>query len=312
MKKIFIKKIFALIFVVFGISILSFVLIRMSHGNPVNNILGFNGAERSKEAIQFLEKELGLDSPIYIQYLNWIKNIMRLDFGTSYFSGKSVLSEIISRIPNTLILSIITLVFSMILSIPLGYYISIHNNKLSKALKFFVIILGCMPSFWISLLLLYIISVKFNLLPVIYTTGIKGIILPTIVLSLQLIPAYILILENSFSIVIKKEYIFTAQIKGVKSNIIFLKHIFRNAMIPAITLIGHNFVSLLAGSFIIESIYGYPGIGKFIIDSILKKDYPVIQGYLIIFVVIVVIINIIVDFIYYLVDPTFRRDYEIK
>ncbi len=301
----------SVLFLMFSISVLGFVVIRATHGNPAELILGFDSIKGSKEAVQVMEEELGLHLSLFQQYLKWVNNIIHADFGTSYFSGKAVITELLSKIPKTLLLSTAALSIAFCIGIVLGVFLSISKNCITKIVKLTVIVMSCVPTFWLSLVLLYFVCVKYHWLPVVYHEGVKGLILPVCVLALQSIAEYTLLFEDSFGQTLKKEYVFIAHIKGLKNISVFFVHILRNSLIPLITLIGHNFVALLAGSFVIESIFGYPGVGKYIVEAILKKDYPVVQGFLILFAGMVACINLFIDALYYAADPVFRRDREI-
>lgn len=304
------KKGMAILIVWVGISLLTFFLIRMTNGNPAANVLGLDGQKGSKEAIAYLEQELGLDLPVWQQYVNWLKNITRLNFGNSYFTGEPVIQEIMLRLPKTLGLSFSALIVAMVVAVPIAYFLSVSRSVLGRFVRLIIIVLASMPSFWMSLVLLYVVCVQLKWLPVVYQGGIKGMILPTVILSIQLTVGYILLLEDSISQVLHKAYILTAEVKGVQKFRLIALHMMRNALIPIITMVGYNFAKLLAGSFIVESIFNYPGIGKYAMDSILKKDYPVIQAYIVIMASIVIIINTAVEGIYYGIDPTLRRDNE--
>lgn len=298
----FISSIITLLIVTFFTSALIFLI----PGDPVLSIVGENA---SAEIIKNIKEKLLLDKPFIIQYLTFLKKIICLDFGKSYITGQEIFDIIKQRFPNTLILAISAMIFASLIGIPIGFFSALYKDSyLDKISKYFILIGISMPVFVFGILLYNLLAVKFKIIKVI--TGfdsLYNLILPTIVLGTQS-AAYIARITRSTVLDIKKqEYVKLAKSKGLSRQVVNFYHIFLNSFPPIITIIALDFGSYLNGSVITETIFGWPGIGLYIFkDGIGNRDFPVIQSMVLFCAIIYIIINFIVDIIYFIIDPRLR------
>jgi peptide/nickel transport system permease protein len=293
--------------VLLGISIVTFGLINLVPGNPAETILMLEGRIPKEEDVKALEARLGLDADLYIRYLRWVGNVLRLDLGTSYYTGLPVTEELFSRFPATLELAISSTIVMVLLSLPIGMLAAVHRNHLSDLLTRMITLLGVsIPGYWLGLLLMLLFANRWRVLPVMGRGEFKHLILPTITLSMGMMLTYARLLRASMLEVMKEEFILVARAKGMKERVIIMKHVLRNAFIPVVTAFGIGFGHLLGGTFIVETIFSWPGIGKFVMDAIFKRDYPVIQGFVLMMACIYVGVNLCVDLMYAVIDPRIR------
>lgn len=286
------------------VSILAFALSNLSAGDTAMVILRSQGVQATEENIIAIEKELGLDKSLPMQYISWLSRVIRLDFGTSFQTSKPVIDEIMMRFPATFKLAIVATLLSIAIAIPIALISARYKNKFVD--HFFRVLTtasATMPDFWIGLILLYLFAVKINIFPVISGNSMKNIFLPAITLSLGPAAAYTRLLRNNLIEIKNYDYMKAARAKGLSQNAVLIKHGLRNAIIPCLTLVATNFGSLVAGSFACETIFSWNGIGKFAVDSIKLKDFPVIQCYIMIAVMSYIVINLILDIIYVYIDP---------
>lgn len=254
-----------------------------------------------------MRQKLGLDVPIYLQYIHWLWKVIHLDFGLSFSSGLPVAGELLLRFPATLELALCTLLFIVLIALPLGILAAIYPNSLIDHVSRLCAFLGAsMPSFWMSLLLIYTFAVKIKVFPVVGMGGLSHLILPAFTLGFGLAPPYIRLLKTNMLEVMQKEFICAARAKGLRERLVISRHAMKNALLPSITLLGMNFGRLLSGSFIVESIFSWPGIGKYAVDAIFLKDFTVIQGYVLLMALIFVVTSLLVDLCYVFLDPRIR------
>lgn len=338
--KFFLKKFLDLIPTLLGISLVCFFIIRLIPGDPVLNLIG----ERGVDPVKYLEmkKALGLDLPITSQFWIFLKNALHGNIGTSIISNNSVWSEFIERFPATLELGLIGLMFATIIGIPMGIYAAIKRNSFFDYFLMSSSLIGySMPIFWWGLILILIFSVKLGLTPVsgridltfdiptftglylidtlqskvINTDGfapfwsaLKHLILPATALGTIPLAVIARMTRSSMLEVLGEDYIRTARAKGMSKTRIIYIHALRNALIPIITTLALLFGSIITGAILTETIFSWPGIGKWIVQSITARDYPVIQGGVLIISFIIIITNILVDIIYYLLNPKMRSE----
>ncbi len=320
MKNYFLKRTFLIIPTLIGISLITFFIIHLSPGDPVSlNQGGMLSSKMSIEDIERIRKIYGLDKPIYIQYINWLKRIVTLDFGNSFQDGRPVIERIKERLPVTLTLNIISMIIIYTISIFIGLMqAKYYNSKFDKISSIILFILYSLPGFWVALLLIMFFGVKLNLFPIYGITSdnfssltfwekiidiIKHITLPIIVMVYGEIAYLSRFVRNTTLEVLKEEYILTARAKGLSENKVLFKHAFRNALIPIVTLLSSTLPALIGGSVIIESTFSLPGIGLLYYESILSRDYPVIMGLSFITAFLTLIGLVLGDFLYKLVDP---------
>ena len=336
--KFFIKKIFDLIPTFLGISLICFFMIRLIPGDPVLNLVG----ERGVDPVRYLQmkKALGLDLPIIEQFWHFLKNALHGNLGTSIVSNNSVWSEFIERFPATMELGLVALFFATLIGIPLGIYAAIKRNSFFDYFLMSSSLIGySMPIFWWGLILILVFSVKLGLTPVsgridltfdipIYSglylidtlrgtvteayglkpfwSSITHLILPATALGTIPLAVIARMTRSSMLEVLGEDYIRTARAKGMNKTRIIYIHALRNALVPIVTTLALLFGSIITGAILTETIFSWPGIGKWIVQSITARDYPVIQGGVLIISFIIIVTNIIVDVIYYFLNPKMR------
>ena len=318
-----IKRILMLIPLMIGISLISFSVIHLAPGEPVEMQVAMN-PKVSKESRERLRKLYGLDKPLTEQYFTWVGKLARLDLGRSFSSdSRPVVDKIKERLPVTLSLNIIALLLEFGLAIPIGILAATHRDTwLDKGLTIFVFIGFAVPTFWLALLLMYFFGVKLNWLPIsgLHTLGsesygtlrylwdmAKHLIMPIMVASFGSLAGLSRYMRSSMLNVIEQDYITTARAKGLSERVVIYKHALRNALLPLITLLGFSIPGLIGGSVIFESIYSIPGMGQLFYQSVLSRDYPVVMGILVIGAFLTLIGNLIADVCYALADPRIRH-----
>ncbi|NLU11251.1 MAG: ABC transporter permease [Tepidanaerobacter acetatoxydans] len=307
MKYYIIKRLVYILPLVFGITVFTFLLTSLAPGDPVEVILRSRGIDPNKETIEVFREKMGLNCPLYIQYVKWLRKVIHLDLGSSLKTDTPVLEEFLIRLPATLELAICSIVVTIVLSIPLGIISAIYKNSIIDYLTRALAVLGnCIPDFWLGLLLIYLLSVKMKLFPVMGREGVKSIVLPTATLSFNMIASYVRILRATMLDVLSQDFVKVAEAKGLRRKWLISRYGLKNSLIPLITLFGMSLGRLLGGSVVVESIFAWPGIGKYIIDSIFVRDYPVIQGFVLLMALVFVFMNLFIDILYCIIDPRIR------
>lgn len=308
MFKYILKRLISLIPILIGISFISFALIYFTGGDAVAVRYEAIGGVLSPELINQKREELGLNRPFIIQYLSWLLGVIQGDMGISYVSGKPVFGYIFSKLPNTLLLSVSSLLTTLIISLPLGILSAVKKNSVfDNIIKGLSFVGNSLPNFFVALVLSYIFALQLKLLPVISQgTSIKSLILPTLTLALAMSAKYIRQIRALIVSELSKPYVTGARARGIKENIIIFFNVLRLTSLTLITLMSLSFGSLLGGSSIVESIFMWDGIGKLAIESINLRDYPVILAYVLWMAFIYVFINLMSDISYYFLDPRLR------
>ncbi len=338
MIKFLLDKFFKIVPTIFGICLLSFLVIRFIPGDPVILLLGERGND--PEVYAQMKKSLGLDLPVYTQFFSYMGNILKGDLGKSIITGKSILSEFFSRFPATLELSFSAMIFALILGIPLGILAAVKRGTLWDFFLMSGSLVGySMPIFWWGLLLILFFSVNLAITPVSgridviyyiepwtnfilidslqrevisqegfapFLSALKHLILPTIAMGTIPMAVIARMTRSSMLEVLDEEYIKTAKAKGQSNFKIVFKHAFKNALIPIITVTGLMLGSMVTGAILTETIFSWPGIGKWIVASVNQRDYPAIQGGVLLIGTLVVLINRLVDVLYYWANPRLR------
>ena len=312
MTKYFIKRIFQVIPVLFLCSIIIFSLIRLIPGNPA---LILAGPDALPEQIESLTVELGLDKPIVVQYFIWIKNVLSGDFGNSIINGYPVFKLIKIKLIATLELAVSGLIVSLLISFPLGILSAIKRNSIIEKFTTIFVALGqAIPTFWLGILLVIIFSIQLRWLPpsgriefsqnpVIAS---KLILLPALTLGVYTASVLTRFLKTSVLEILNSDYVVTARAKGLSEWTIVIVHVIKNAMIPFITVLGLQFGAFLGGSVVTESIFDWPGLGRLMLQAIQTRDYPVLQGTILVVVFFFVMVNLLIDLLYSLLDPKIR------
>lgn len=309
MVKYIIKRLIYLIPVLLGITFLTFVLTYLSPGDPAELMLSATGITPSPELIQQVREGLGLNKPFLAQYLYWLTDVFKGNFGTSYKYNKPVLDLILGALPATFKLAGMTILMTTIIAMPLGIISALYRNKALDNIIRAVSFLGIsLPAPWIALILMYIFALKLKVLPVMGSSSWTSIILPSSSMTILLASRYTRQVRISILEEISQEYVIGAKARGIRGRAILLKHVLRSSLVPIITLLGLSFGVLLGGAVIIETIFSWPGVGKLAIEAIFTRDYPLIQGYVVWMTVIYMLINMLVDISYYILDPRIRLE----
>ena len=309
MLKFILKRLVALIPVLIGVTLLVFFILDLAPGDPAKVILGETA---SPEAIEALREEMGLNDPFFVRYGRYMWDLVRGDLGTSYKTSTSVSSEIWARLPNTATLSIAATIFSVILALPLGVVAAVKQNSVFDGVSMFISLLGIsMPVFWMGLLLIMQFSVKLGWFPVSGADqGLKSLVLPAFALGFMHMASIARTTRSSMLETIRQDYIRTVRAKGLPEGKVITDHALRNALIPTITVIGLQIGAMLGGSVLTESVFAWPGIGRYMIQSIQGRDIPAVMGCIVVFAIIFAIVNLIVDLIYGFVDPRIKAQYK--
>lgn len=305
-----IKRLIMIIPVAIGVTFIVFALMYLTPSDAAVSILASSGGG-SQEDLELLREEMGLNDPFLVQYGRYMKNLVfNLDLGTSYSTGQSVSTEIFSRFPTTITLAILSAVFAAIIGIPLGVISATRQYSIFDSISICLALVGVsMPNFWLALLLVLLFAVNLGWLPVSGFYGPIYWILPMLTMGLRAVAVITRMTRSSMLEVIRQDYIRTARAKGQNERAIIFKHALRNAIIPVITTIGIQFGHNLGGAVIIESIFAIPGLGKYMVDAINLRDYPAVQGGVLIIALGFCVVNLCVDLLYALVDPRIRAAY---
>ena len=308
MKKYIIKRLLQLIPILFGITLLTFVLMHTSSVDAVDMMEQNTGMAWTEEQKAAVREELGLDKSVPVQYLNWVGNMLKGDMGTSYISGQPVLQMFLSKLPMTIYLTITSILLTIALSIPLGILSAVRKNKFTD---YFIRILSfignSMPGFFVALLLMYLFSLKLGWFPVMGNgQGWKSIVLPTLTLAIAMSAKYTRQIRATVLEELKKDYVVGARARGIRKRKILVGSVLKASMLTIVTLLSLSIGSLLGGTAIMESIFMWDGVGKMAVDAILTRDYPVIQVYVVWMAIIYVMVNLVTDIIYHYLDPRIR------
>ena len=290
------KRIAQIIPVTLGVTLVVFLIMQMIPGDPAL-ILAGEGA--SNETVEELRENLGLNKPLYVQYGEYINNLLHGDMGNSLKNKQPVFEEITARLPITIELAIYSILITIVLGLIAGIISAIRHYSILDVGLMIVALLGIsLPSFWLGILLMYVFSVQLHWLPVAGWESAKHIILPAITLGAGGAAIVARMTRSSMLEVVNQDYIRTAKAKGLKGYVIILKHALRNALIPVITVVGLQFGTLLGGTVLVESVFAVNGLGRMIVDAIRTRDIPVVQGGVLVASLIFVVINLFVDILY--------------
>ncbi|MEH7200407.1 nickel ABC transporter permease subunit NikB [Priestia megaterium] len=283
-------------------------MVHLSSVDPAEAYLTAAHIQQTDEILAQKRHEFGLDQPFLVQYANSILKICQLDFGISYVSNKPVWDEVIYRIPATIQLALASILIAVLISVPLGFLAGVKKGSaidhFSRLLSFFG---ASIPTFWLGYILVFFFSVKLNLFPVEGIGTWQHLVLPSITLALPLIAMYTRLLRSSVLENLQEPYVMFARTRGLKEKTIMAKHVLRIAISPMITGLGMNLGKLLTGTIIVESVFSWPGFGRYFIEAIFNRDIPVIQCYVLIAAVLFILSNLLVDIIQMYIDPRISR-----
>lgn len=295
--------------VFFFVTVIVFALMRLSGGDPAAIMLGPRGSEAAAEA---LRAKWGLNEPLHMQYFYWLRNMLVLDFGTDFNSGRPVADLIAQRFPITATLAFFAMVISLAIAFPAGIISSINQNTPTDyGAVIFALIGVSMPNFWLGLMLIIVFGLHVGWLPthgyqsmlVDPIDGIRHIILPAIALGTALSAVVTRMLRSSMLEVLNEDYIRTARAKGMSERTVIYKHALRNALIPTVTVIGLQVGYLMNGSILVETVFAIPGMGRLLVEAVFQRNYPVVQGVIVVVAIIFILVNIVVDIVYTYLDP---------
>lgn len=304
------KRLLQLIPILIGITLLSFALMHLASTDAVDMMYEKQGSAVSEEVKEQMREELNLNKPFLVQYGIWLKGIVSGDMGNSYISGKPVFETFMMKLPATIELAVSSILLTVLVSIPLGILGAVRRNKVSDyIIRFGSFIGNSMPNFFVSLLLIYFLALKLGLFPVMGSAGgWKSIVLPTLTLSIAMSAKYTRQVRAAVLEELNKDYVIGARSRGVRERIILFKNILKSSMYTIITLLALSIGSLLGGTAIVESIFMWDGVGKMAVDAITMRDYPIIQAYVIWMAIIYVMVNLVTDILYCLLDPRIRLE----
>jgi peptide/nickel transport system permease protein len=307
MLKFTLKRLASLVLVLIGVSFLVFMLLSLTPGDPVRMMLGESATPEAQEA---LRKEMGLDDPLLLQYGRYMKNIVvHQDLGTSYSTQRPVLDEIMNVFPNTVQLAVAAMVIAVILGIFLGIISAVKQNSLLDNIVMVLALIGTSaPIFWIGILMILLFSVQLGWLPPSGFGSFEQLIMPAVALGMQSTAVVARMTRSSMLEVIRQDFVKTARAKGQREIIVILKHVFRNALIPIITVVGLQFGTLLGGAMLTEVVFSIPGVGRLMIEAIKQRDFPIVQGSVLFVAACFSLVNLAVDLLYAVVDPKVSKE----
>lgn len=312
--------------ILLGVSVITFAMLKNVPGDPVSQMVATRrsgGARATQADRERLARQYGLDKPVYIQYVDWLQELARGNLGTSFESNRPVLELILERLPNTMKLAGISFVLTLLIALPLGIISAVKQNTATDYGLTFLSFVGIsIPSFWLALMILYFFGVELHWFP---TRGMRSImvepgfwnglkdsvqhyVLPVFAVTLIGLSGYVRFQRAAMLEVIGQDYIRTARAKGVPERTVILKHAWRNALLPIITLLGYVLVVLVEGSIVVETIFTWPGMGLLAVDALSNKDYPLVMGVVLLSSVMILFGTLLSDILYAVVDPRVRYD----
>ena len=304
MAKQILKRVLGLVLILLVLSFLVFGIMYLAPGDPAEKRLSSQGVVVTKEILQAERERLGLLRPFIVRYADWLKNVLRGDFGVSFKDDLPVAPKLIKGLKNTIWLALSSLFLALIISFRLGILSAVKKGKLVDHIaRLFSFIGNSLPNFLISVLLMYLFCIQIKVFPVIADGSVKGLMLPALSLAIPMAGRFTRQIRSELIDQLGEEYVVGMKLRRVKGRFILINNVLRNSLGHILTIIGLQIGTLMGGSVVIESIFRWPGIGKLVMDSITARDYPVIMGFVLIMGTIYVVINLIVDIIYRLLDP---------
>ena len=310
------KRLLQLVPILFCITLLSFALMYAAGGDAVSAVLENQGIAVSQELIDAKKAELGLDEPFLVQYGTWLAGLLTGDLGTSYVSGEDVLATFAAKLPATIVLACTSMLFTIVLAVPLGIYTAVRSNRASDYLIRACCFLGnSVPNFLLALLLIYVFAVQLGWLPVMSSAGggeglasisPKGVVLPTLTLGIAMAAKYTRQIRAAVLEELGKPYVLGARSRGIPERTILVQHVLKNCLVLVVTLLALSIGDLLGGTAIVETIFSWDGVGKLAVDSIAMRDYPLIQAYVVWMAIIYVVVNLVADIACRCLDPRVR------
>jgi len=299
-----IRRLLIMIPVLFGVSLIIFTMVRVIPGDPGYVMAG---PHATKDQVEQIRAQLGLDKHPVTQYFIFIRNLSKGDLGTSTRTGLLVTKEIMARFPNTLLLALASIMIATVFGVLTGIIAGVKQNSKFDYLSMLVALFGLsMPVFWLGLMLMLLFSIKLGWFPAVGADSFKHLILPAITLGANSTAIIARMTRSSMLEVIRLDYIRTARAKGLSEKLVISRHALKNALIPVVTVIGLQTGILLGGAVLTEIVFAWPGIGRLLVEAILSRDYPVVQGVVLMVATMFIFVNLIVDILYSYLDPRIR------
>ena len=308
MKNYALKRLLQLIPILLAITFLSYGMMRIAGSDVVEQKMENTSGTVSQEMIDNAREELGLDKPFVVQYFTWLGNLLKGDMGTSYVSNKPVFSTFVSKLPATLLLTVVSILLTVLISIPLGIWSAVKQNTATDyVIRTASFIGNSLPNFFVSLLLMYLFAIKLDWFPVISRgVSLQSVALPALTLAIAMSAKYLRQVRATVLDELSKDYVLGARARGVKFSTTMMKSVLKASLVTIITLLTLSIGSLLGGTAIVESIFMWDGVGKMAVDAINMRDYPIIQAYVMWMAIIYVLVNLITDLSYHFLDPRIR------
>lgn len=308
MKNYALKRLLQLIPILLAITFLSYGMMRIAGSDVVEQKMENTSGTVSQEMIDNARAELGLDKPFVVQYFTWLGNLLRGDMGTSYVSNKPVFSTFVSKLPATLLLTAVSILLTVLISIPLGIWSAVKQNTATDyVIRTASFIGNSLPNFFVSLLLMYLFAIRLGWFPVISGgVSLQSVALPALTLAIAMSAKYLRQVRATVLDELDKDYVLGAKARGVKFSTTMIKSVMKASLVTIITLLTLSIGSLLGGTAIVESIFMWDGVGKLAVDAINMRDYPIIQAYVMWMAIIYVVVNLITDLSYHFLDPRIR------
>lgn len=290
-----------------GVSAVVFAMLRLGRGDPALDYLRISQIPPTDEAIAKVRVLLGLDRPLIEQYLTWLWDAVRLDFGVSYVTRRPVLDEFLYYLPATLQLAAVALLVTLAVSLPLGIWAARHPDKLPDQIVRGIAFIGVsMPNFWLGFLLMIVFSVWLGLLPPLGKGGVAHMIMPVVAVSLMSLSINARMLRTSMLEVGGQRHVLYARLRGLSDGAVTRNHVLRNALLPIVTATGMHVGELIGGTLVVENIFGWPGLGRYAVSAIYNRDFPVLQCFVLMMTLIFVLCNLVIDIFYAWLDPRIR------
>lgn len=308
MKNYALKRLLQLIPILLAITFLSYGMMRIAGSDVVEQKMENTSGTVSQEMIDNARAELGLDKPFVVQYFTWLGNLLRGDMGTSYVSNKPVFSTFVSKLPATLLLTAVSILLTVLISIPLGIWSAVKQDTATDyVIRTASFIGNSLPNFFVSLLLMYFFAIRLGWFPVISGgVSLQSVALPALTLAIAMSAKYLRQVRATVLDELSKDYVLSARARGVKFSTTLIKSVMKASLVTIITLLTLSIGSLLGGTAIVESIFMWDGVGKLAVDAINMRDYPIIQAYVMWMAIIYVVVNLITDLSYHFLDPRIR------
>lgn len=310
--KYIVKRLLQLILILLAITFVSFAMMRLAGSDAVEQKMLNTGGAVSEEAAQKAREELGLDKPFITQYVVWLGNVLHGDMGSSYVSGKDVFQTFLTKLPATLLLTAVSLLLTIAISVPLGIVCAVFRGKwIDILIRVMSFIGNSMPNFFVSLVLMYLFAIVIPVFPVISRDlSLKSVALPAITLAIAMSAKYLRQIRAAVLEELNKPYVLGERARGIRFRVTLFGSVFRSCLVTILTLLALSLGNLLGGTAIVESIFMWDGVGKMAVDAISMRDYPIIQAYVMWMAIIYVIVNLLTDFSYRLLDPRIRLEEE--